>query len=77
MHELCKPALRRPGSREGVVNADVALASRVARVEYDPERTEPGVLVQAVEEAGRASGHRYAADPIRAPGFTARRDRAP
>lgn len=62
---------------DGVVNADVALASRVARVEYDPECTGPGVLVQAVEEAGRASGHRYSADPIRTAGFTAPGDRGP
>jgi copper chaperone CopZ len=62
---------------QGVVTADVALASRVARVEYDPERTGPGVLVQAVEEAGRASGHGYSADPIRTAGFTAPGDRTP
>lgn len=62
---------------EGVVNADVALASRVARVEYDPERTGPGGLVQAVEEAGRASSHRYSADLIRTAAFTARGHRGP
>jgi Cu+-exporting ATPase len=48
----------------GVVGANVALGSRAARVEYDPERTDPQVLVQAVEDAGGASGHRYSAAPI-------------
>lgn len=55
----------------GVVDVDVALAWRAARVEYDPERTGPAVLVQAIEEAGRTSGHRYAAAPLPAGGLVA------
>jgi len=37
---------------EGVVSADVSYDRREARVEYDPERTTPEKLVEAITNMG-------------------------
>ena len=48
----------------GVLSARVDLGAGAARIRYDPDRADLAAMLGAVAEAGRASGHRYAAVPV-------------
>ena len=64
--ESCATAIQQElGRVAGVLRAAVSFDTSVARVAYDPARTFPGRLLEAVHHAARDGKHRFEADVVR------------